>query len=148
MNHDFENSKPPNNPPKLADETVLALSSLLEGKDVSPVVLEEGVGLCKYLIKLLEGKDVPSPQWERWESYSTAVKKAFLESNIDQITMLKDLRSAMEGIKEILLNPSQKKPNQIKEIQMALINVTMPLWRIRTSDFRERKFKRGLIIRG
>lgn len=133
------------NPAKLADDTVLALSSIERGGKVFPELLKEGIKLCDYLIALHERSK--SPEETKGQLTFRTVRddmKALKESKID----IDRVHKAKEWINGLIENPSSREPEEIRDIQELLITATMSIWQSRTLEFRERKLKRGLIIRG
>ena len=54
------------NPARLADDTVLALSSIGRGEKVSIEFLDEGIKLCDYLLSLFNELEIPESQKEQW----------------------------------------------------------------------------------
>jgi hypothetical protein len=136
------------NPARLADATVLALSAIERGDKVPPELLRGGIELCDYLISLFEELEVPQLVEEQWAFHRARDKKVLQESGIDIKSMHVKVNNAKEWINGLIQNPSSYTQEQIKNIQELLVTVTMPMWRIRASEFRERKLKRGLIIHG
>ena len=133
------------NPVKLADDTILALSSIERGVKVSPEFLREGIELCDYLITLLE--ELKAPEEPRAQLTFRAVrddKKVLQESGID----IERVREVKKWINDLMKDPSRHTPEELKSMQEFLMTTTMPMWQNRTLEFRERKLKRGLIIRG
>ena len=70
-------------------------------------------------------------------------KKVLQESGID----IERVRKVKEWINDLMKDPSSHTPEELKSIQEFLITMTMPMWQNRTLEFREKKLKRGLIIR-
>jgi len=133
------------NPAKLADDAVFALSSIERGGKVSPELLKKGIELCDYLINLL--KESKSPKTQIAKLSFRAVrddKKALQESGIN----INSVRKIKNKISDLLKDPSSHTSKEIKNMQKFLMTVTMPIWQNRTLEFRERKLKRGLIVRG
>jgi len=133
------------NPVKLADDTTFALSSIERGGKVSPELLKEGVELCDYLISLLE--ELKTPVEPRAQLTFRAVRddrEVLQESGID----IERVREVKKWINDLIENPSSHTPENLKTMQEFLMTTTMPMWQNRTLEFRERKLKRGLIIRG
>jgi hypothetical protein len=134
------------NPVKLADDAVFALSSIERGRKPSPELLKKGIELCDYLINLLE--ELKAPETQGPQSAFRAVrdddKKALQESGID-IDMVRRVKN---WINDLMKDPSSHTSEEIKNIKKFLITMTMPMWQNRTLEFRERKLKRRLIIRG
>lgn len=133
------------NPVKLADDTIFALSSIERGGKVSPELLREGIELCDYLITLLD--ELKTPGELRTQLTFRAVrddKKVLQESGID----IERVREVKKWINDLMKDPSRHTPEELKSMQEFLMTTTMPMWQNRTLEFRERKLKRGLIIRG
>ena len=135
------------NPARLADEAVLALSSIERGREVSLEFLKEGIELCDYLVSLL-GEASPQPERGRWAFHRTRDREALQESEIDIDIMRAKVEQAKEALERLIQDPSSHDAEQIGKTQERLMTLTMPLWRNRTSEFRERKLKRGLSIHG
>lgn len=133
------------NPVKLADDTIFALSSIQRGAKVSPELLRKGIELCDYLIILLE--ELKAPKEPRGQLIFRAVrddKKVLQESGID----IERVREIKKWINDLMENPSCHTPEELESMQKFLMTTTMPMWQNRILEFRERKLKRGLIIRG
>jgi len=132
-------------PVKLADNTVLALSSIQRGVEVSPEFLREGIELCDYLITLLEELRTPiEPRAQLTFRPLRDDKKVIQESGID----IERVREVKKWINDLMENPSSHTSEELESMQEFLMTTTMPMWQYRTLEFRERKLKRGLIIRG
>ena len=137
------------NPAKLADDTVLALASLERGAKVAPELLEEGIKLCDYLIHLIKQLKAPQVQGERWAFRAIRDDtRALGESGIDIDKANEKTEEVKKWISDLVDNPSSHSKEEIESIKEYLISITMPMWRSRTSEFRDRKMKRSLIIRG
>jgi len=133
------------NPIKLADDTILALSSIQRGVKVSPELLREGIELCDYMITLLEELKAPrEPRAQLTFRTLRDDKKVLQESGID----IERVCEVKKWINELMENPSCHTPEELESIQEFLMTTTMPMWQNRTLEFREKKLKRGLIIRG
>jgi len=133
------------NPVKLADDTIFALSSIKRGGEYSPELLREGIKLCDYLITLLD--ELRAPEEPKTQFTFRAVrddKKVLQDSQID----IGRLREVKNWINDLMKDPSLHTPKEIESMQEFLMNTTMPMWQSRSLEFRERKLKRGLIIRG
>lgn len=131
------------NPVKLADNTVFTLSSIERGHKVSPVLLQEGIKLCDYLISLF--KELKMSKEKKAQLIPSAVNndyKALQEIDIDKV------REAKKLIEDLMKDPLSHTKKEIKDLRKFLITVTMPMWQNRTLEFREMKLKQGLIIRG
>jgi len=136
------------NPSKTADDIVLGLSLIEREGKVSPELLKEGIEFCDYLMNLLEEVRTPSSQKEQWISLTVRDKDAIKESMINIDDTISKLKNAKECLNKVIESSSSLTPEQIRNIQEILVNVTMPIWRKRTAEFREKKLKRGLIIDG
>lgn len=136
------------NPSKTADDIVLGLSLIEREGNVSPELLKEGIEFCDYLMNLLEEVRTPSSQKEQWISLTIRDKDAIKESMINIDDTISKLKNAKECLNKVIESSSSLTPEQIRNIQEILVNVTMPMWRKRTAEFREKKLKRGLIIDG
>ena len=133
------------NPVKLADDTILALSSIQRGVRVSPELLKEGIELCDYLMTLLEELEAPREPRARLTFRTLRDdEKVLQESGID----IERVREVRNRINDLMENPSSYTSEELESIQEFLMTTTMPMWQNRTLEFRERKLKRGLIIRG
>jgi hypothetical protein len=137
------------NPSKLADDAVLALSSLERGSKVTPEVLKEGIKLCDYLIHLIGELKAPQVQKDRWTFRAIRDDSiALTESGIDIDKAYEKTEQVKKWISDLIEDPLSHSREEIESIKEHLINVTMPMWQSRTSEFRDRKMKRSLIIRG
>lgn len=137
------------NPAKLADDTVLALSSVERGCEVSPELLEEGIKLCDYLIHLFQELKAPEIEREQWTFRAVRDdRKALRESGIDIDREYRRTEEVKKWISDLINNPSSHTQEEIKSIKAHLMTMTMPIWRNRASEFRERKMKRSLIVHG
>ena len=137
-------------PAKLADDTVLALSSIERGSKVPVELLENGVQLCDYLIQLLKELKLPQIKQEE-EGTFRAVRdetKALLESKIDVDRELSRTEEVRNWISDLKDDQTSHTDEQVESIKEHLITITMPIWRSRTVEFRERKIKRSLIVHG
>lgn len=133
------------NPAKMADDTVLALSSIKRGGKVSSEFLKEGIELCDYLISLLEElKPLGAQKGQLTFRAVRDDKEALQESGIDIDTV----RKVRERINDLREDPSSHTNEEIKSMQELLMKTTMPMWQNRTIEFREKKLKRGFIVRG
>lgn len=133
------------NPVKLADEAVFALSSIERGKKASPELLKKGVELCDYLMSLLrepERREAPRTKLSFRAVHDN--KKALQERGVD----IGRVRRTKKRINDLIKDPSSHKPEAIRSMQEFLMTTTMPMWQNRSLESRERKLKRGLIIRG
>lgn len=133
------------NPVKLADDTILALSSIQRGVKVSPELLRGGIELCDYMITLLEELKAPREPTAKWTFRKIRDDKVVLQErgiNIERV------REVKKWIKETMENTSCHTPEELESMQEFLMTTTMPMWQNRTLEFREKKLKRGLIIRG
>ena len=74
-------------------------------------------------------------------------KVAFKESGVDVKSKREEIEDAKKWLNR-LKEDSSYTPEKITKIQELLMNLTMPIWQGRTSEFRERKLKRGLFIHG
>lgn len=136
-------------PAKLADDTVLALSFMERGRKVPAELLENGVKLCDYLIQILN--ELKTPQVKGEEGTFRGVRdetKALLESKINIEGGLRKTEEVKNWINDLKDNPTSHTHEQIESIKEHLITITMPIWRSRTVEFRERKMKRSLIVHG
>jgi hypothetical protein len=136
------------NPARLADDTVLALSSIERGEEVSAELLDEGIKLCDYLLNLFNELETPESQKEQWAFHSVRDKMALKESGVDVKSTREEVEATKEWLNHLKEGTSSYTPEKITKIQELLMNLTMPIWRGRTSEFRERKLKRGLFIHG
>lgn len=137
-------------PAKLADDTVLALSSIERGSKVPVELLENGVQLCDYLIQLLKESKLPQIKQEE-EGTFRAVRdeaKALLKSKIDVDRELSRTEEVRNWISDLKDDQTSHTDEQVESIKEHLITITMPIWRSRTVEFRERKMKRSLIVHG
>lgn len=133
------------NPAKLADDAVLALSSIERGGEVSPEPLKEGIELCDYLIGLLEALKSSGEQKGRLTFRAVLDDmRALQKSKID----IDKVREVKDWINDLTKDASSHTLEEIENIQELLITGTMWMWQNRTLEFREQKLKRGLIIRG
>jgi len=133
------------NPVKLADDTILALSSIQRGVKVSPELLKEGIELCDYLITLLE--ELKAPEKQKTQLTFRTIrddKKVLQEIGVD----IKRVRELKKWIEDLIEDPSSHTSEELESMQEFLMTTTMPMWQNRTLEFREKKLKRGLIIRG
>jgi len=136
-------------PAKLADDAVLALSSVERGSQVSPELLEEGIKLCEYLIHLFQELKTPEVEREQWTFHAVRDdRKALRESGIDIDREHKRTEEVKKWISDLMNNPSSHTRQEIESIKEHLMSITMPIWQKRTSEFRERKMKRSLIVHG
>jgi hypothetical protein len=136
-------------PVKLADDAVLALSSLARGSKISPELLEEGIKLCEYLIYLFQELKMPEGEREQWTFYAVRDdRKALQESRIDIGEALRKTEEVKKWIGDLITNPSSHTQDEIEGIKEHLMTITMPIWQKRTLEFRERKMKRSLIVHG
>lgn len=136
-------------PAKLADDTVLALSLVQRGSKVSPELLEEGIKLCEYLIQLFQELKTPEVEREQWTFHAVRDdRKALRESGIDIDRGHRKTEEVKKWISDLMNNPSSHTREEIEGIKEHLMNITMPIWQKRTSEFRERKLKRSLIVHG
>ena len=141
------------NPAKLADDTVIALSSLERGSKVATEVLEEGIKLCDYLIHLIEELKAPQVQKGQWISRailddSKALREILKESGISIDEAYKKTEQVKKWISDLVEAPSSHSREEIESIKEHLISVTMPMWWSRTSEFLDRKMEGSLIIHG
>lgn len=134
------------NPVKLADDTVLALSAIKRGGKVAPEPLKEGVELCNYLITIFESKE-SMPQREKWTFQAARDREILQESEFDSSNMVAKAKKVKEQIQGIVEQKLSLEAKQIENIQEFLMDTTMPLWRKRISEFREKKLKWGLTTR-
>jgi len=144
-----DNPNQPLDPAKLADDAVLALSSVQRGSKVSSELLEEGIQLCDYLIHLFQ--ELKAPQVETERLILRAVRddrKALRESGIDIDKAYRKTKEVKKWISDLMHNPSSHSREEIESIKEHLMSITLPIWRHRTSEFRERKMKRSLIVHG
>lgn len=133
------------NPVKLADDTIFALSSIERGGKVSPELLKEGIELCDYLISLLE--ELKTPVEPRAQLTFRAVRddrEVLQESGID----IERVQKVKEWINDLMEDPFSRTLEDLISMQEFLMTTTMPMWQKRTLEFRERKLKRGFIVRG
>jgi hypothetical protein len=136
-------------PAKLADDTVIALSDIERGTSANSDSINEGVRLCDYLLHLLQEADKSEVE-ERRSTFTTFEndRKAFVEN----ITDIEVERKVIQGMKRVLsdliVDPSSHTKQEIDSIKQYFIKTTMPMWRNRTTEFRDRKMKRSLVIRG
>lgn len=136
-------------PAKLADDAVLALSSVERGSQVSPELLEEGIKLCEYLIHLFQELKTPEVEREQWTFHAVRDdRKALRESGIDIDREHKRTEEVKKWISDLMNNPSSHTRQEIESIKEHLMSITMPIWQKRTLEFRERKMKRSLIVHG
>lgn len=136
-------------PAKLADDAVLALSSVERGSQVSPELLEEGIKLCEYLIHLFQELKTPEVEREQWTFHAVRDdRKALRESGIDIDREHKRTEEVKRWISDLMNNPSSHTRQEIESIKEHLMSITMPIWQKRSSEFRERKMKRSLIVHG
>jgi hypothetical protein len=132
---------------KLADDAVLALSSVERGSKVSLELLEEGIKLCEYLLYLFREMKTPEFERERWTFHSVRDdREALRESGIDMDREYTKTEEVKKWISELINNPSSHTREEIESIKEHLMTITMPIWQKRTSEFRERKMKRSLIV--
>lgn len=135
-------------PAKLADDTVLALSFIERGRKVPAELLENGVKLCDYLIQLLkESKTLQIKEKGTFRAVRDETE-ALLESKIDIERELRKTEEVKSWINDLKDDPTSHTHEQIESIKEHLMTITMPIWRNRTVEFRERKMKRSLIVHG
>ena len=119
---------------KLADDTILALSSLDRGQEVSSELLERGINLLEYLeelfreIKIGKGED----DYEIFRGVRDD-KMLIKESKIDLDQELEKSGEMKKMIRNLISSPSSRKSEDIKKIKEYLIKITMPYWQRRTS---------------
>jgi len=142
--YDIENS----NPVRLADNTVLALSSLERGAGASPESLSEGIRLCDYLMLLLRTRSSSQESRE-----ATAIFPGMSDGAETLAQSLSDVSEALgkteqvkQYIDDLIRDPASHTSVEIQDIKKHLIILTMPMWRRRASEFRERKMKRSLTL--
>lgn len=137
------------NPAKLADDTVLTLSSMQRGSTTEPESLKEGVRLCDYLLHLIEQLRAKQSREERPRFHTVqGDKKAMTDSGIEVNKAYERTEMVKKWINDLIENPSSHSQEDIEAIKEHLMRITMPMWRNRTSEFRERKMKRSLTIHG
>ena len=137
------------NPARLAYEAVLALSSIERGSKTSLELLKEGIKLCDYMINLFWEIKVPETEQQKWAFRSVRDdRKALRESGIDIDKELRRTKEARKWISELISDASSHSQQEIQSIKDHLLSITMPIWQSRTSEFRERKMKRSLIVHG
>jgi hypothetical protein len=137
------------NPAKLADEAVLALSYIERGSEASLEFLQGGLRLCDYVMHLLQAIKVPETEQQKWAFRSVHDdRKALKESGMDIDNELRRTKEVREWISDLIDDPSSHSQAEIRGIKEYLLSITMPIWQSRTSEFRERKMKRSLIIHG
>ena len=132
---------------KLADDVVLGLSSIERGSKVPPELLEKGIELCEYLLYLVEGLKAAEFEKERLPFHSVRDdREALRESRIDIDREYTKTEEVKNWIGDLIDNPSSHTREEIEVIKEHLMTLTMPIWQKRTSEFRERKMKRSLIV--
>ena len=132
-------------PSKMADDAVFALSSIERGREVSLEFLKEGVELCDYIINLIEEIKAPETKKNKLTFRAVHDDKEVLHEigiDIDEVQKIKSL------INDLIKDVSSHTSEEVESIQKFLITTTMPMWKNRTLELREKKMKRGLIIRG
>lgn len=137
------------NPAKLADEAVLALSCIERGTKTSLEFLREGIKLCDYMLHLFHGIKVPEDAQQKWAFRSVRDdRKALQGSGIDIDKEFRKTEEVRKWISDLISNESSHSQEEIQSIKDHLLNITMPIWQNRTSEFRERKMKRSLMVHG
>ena len=149
MNKHSKESEEFFNPAKLADEAILALSCIERGGEASLEFLQGGLKLCDYMMHLFQGIKVPETEQQKWAFRSIRDdRKALQESGIDIDKELKKTKEVRKWISDLIDDASSHSQADIQSIKDYLLSITMPIWQSRTSEFRERKMKRSLIIHG
>lgn len=134
---------------KLADDAVLALSSVERGSKVAPELLEEGIKLCEHLVSLFQELKTPKIEREQWTFHAVRDdREALRESGIDIDSEHRKTEEVKKWIRDLIDDPSSHTPQEIGSIKEHLMSITMPIWQKRTSEFREKKIKRSLIVHG
>ena len=131
------------NPVKLADNAVLTLSALERKDEVSEDRLNEAISLCDYLLQLLESSPsevIGVPTGSIIELDREALHKTEVKAE--------DLHNVRNWLTDITNDRTSHGKEDLEEMQALLVKVTMPMWRSRTSEFRERKLRRSLILHG
>ncbi len=131
------------NPVKLADDTVLALSSIKRNGKVSSEFLKKGIQLCEYLISLLEELKDFENQRPQLAFYAIRNDKNILHKHKIDIDEVRKIR---EEINNLIKDHSSPDIKRIEYIQKFLIDATMPMWQIRNTEYREKNLKRRHII--
>jgi hypothetical protein len=144
----FNDPKTGFNAVKAADEAVLALATYKRSREMSPIFLSQAISLCDYLKERIS--DIRDQTTEKASHRSFRTPNADAKGYLDNEDYTSHLEKAIELLKEILENPSSAtadaRSEEITHIQELLINLTMPIWRRRTMEFRDKKLKRGLVI--
>lgn len=137
-------------PAKAADDTVLALSSIERGREVAAELLEIGIKLCDYLIQLLRESKTPEVKEEEYACRGVRYVeiRALQQSKIDIDKEIDKTEQVREWINDLMKDPSSHTQEEITIIKEHLMTITMPIWRNRTVEFREREMKRGLVVHG
>lgn len=138
------------NPIKLADDLILDIC--INNNNVTPEIAKKALQLCNYIKELISSPDEfycdvnvadykKNPVLKKYRG-STFIDKPEATQPIDNIEKdLIDVIDILDKInKDVLL--SNDEINKLKEL---LLITTMPIWHIKTSQLRQRKFSRSSI---
>ena len=87
------------------------------------------------------------PKREKWTFQAARDREILQESEFDSSNMVAKAKKVKEQIQGIVEQKLSLEAKQIENIQEFLMDTTMPLWRKRISEFREKKLKWGLTTR-
>jgi hypothetical protein len=132
---------------RIADDVVLMLRTREMHDENCSEALRRGSELCDFLLRLLH--DTSSEECsDYWRKLSAEYKMSLQEVNHGELKFLKELTIARDKLAELSSKPRTISPEEIVQVQKVLTLATMPLWKLRTSEFWDRKLKRGLLSHG
>jgi hypothetical protein len=134
-----------NNPSGLADQAVYALSSIIRDAQVSLEMLNKGVILCDYFITILDESELPDNEKSQLTFRASREDVEELKNKEIDISKIQEVKKL---ITDLMDNPKSHTPEEIRDVQQFLVITTMPMWQKRTIEFREKKLRKGLLVRG
>jgi hypothetical protein len=115
---------------KLADDTILALSSLERGHKAPKGILEGGIKLCDYFLSVFQTQQITDIERDQSILFHVArdteaiIKKdkINIENEVEKITDIK------KCLGDLISDPKSHNKEEIKTIQIYLIAKTTPIW--------------------
>lgn len=128
----------------LADSAVIALGLFIRTGQKSIQQLKQGITLCEEILRCAadagEAENVAAGESPRRKQLrATAIPDTFADKEaVTQVTQARDT------LQRIIDEDAKFPESELSGIQEMFIEYTMPAWRKRHTEFRERKLKRRL----
>jgi hypothetical protein len=133
---------------RLADDAVIGLSSLARTGTIAKELLQEGVELCDMMLVLLgrrqNGVERKRIRAVRLESDQRTLRESGLKA--EQVTS--EARAARSALMSMIDGEPPPSVEEVSRMEAMFVSWTMPFWRARLGEFRERRERRELRGRG